>query len=111
MVTKQADLAGPGIGNYEELEKALPQDYNSLLSPKDTQQAITIVMRYIEDNLCRQLNLMRVVVPLIVVVESGVNDYLDLNGNHDFYWVYNLKPVAHVNHCFLLFNVTAADIK
>jgi len=41
----------------------------------------------------------------------GVNDYLDLNGKHDFYWVYNLKPVAHINHCFLLFNVTAADIK
>jgi aspartate--ammonia ligase len=81
MVTKQADLAGPGIGNYEELEKVLPQDYNSLLSPKDTQQAITIVKRYIEDNLRRQLNLMRVEVPLIVDVESGVNDYLDRDGS------------------------------
>ena len=47
MVSKQADLAGPGIGSYEELEKVLPQDYNSLLSPKDTQRAITIVKRYI----------------------------------------------------------------
>jgi aspartate--ammonia ligase len=81
MVSKQADLAGPGIGNYEELEKVLPQDYNSLLSPKDTQQAITIVKRYIEDNLCRELNLMRVEVPLIVDVESGVNDYLDRDGS------------------------------
>lgn len=81
MVSKQADLAGPGIGNYEELEKVLPQDYNSLLSPKDTQQAITIVKRYIEDNLCRQLNLMRVEVPLIVDVDSGVNDYLDRDGS------------------------------
>jgi aspartate--ammonia ligase len=81
MVSKQADLAGPGIGNYEELEKILPQDYNSLLNPKDTQQAITIVKRYIEDNLCRQLNLMRVEVPLIVDVESGVNDYLDRDGS------------------------------
>jgi aspartate--ammonia ligase len=80
-VSKQADLAGPGIGNYEELEKILPQDYNPLLSPKDTQQAITIVKRYIEDNLCRQLNLMRVEVPLIVDVESGVNDYLDRDGS------------------------------
>ena len=34
MVSKQADLAGPGIGSYEELEKVLPQDYNSLLSPR-----------------------------------------------------------------------------
>lgn len=81
MVTKQADLAGPGIGNYEELEKVLPHDYNSLLSPKDTQQAITIVKRYIENNLSRQLNLMRVEVPLIVDVESGVNDYLDRDGS------------------------------
>ena len=81
MVSKQADLAGPGIGSYEELEKVLPQDYNSLLSPKDTQQAITIVKRYIEENLCRQLNLMRVEVPLIVDVESGVNDYLDRDGS------------------------------
>jgi aspartate--ammonia ligase len=81
MVSKQADLAGPGIGSYEELEKVLPQDYNSLLSPKDTQRAITIVKRYIEDNLCQQLNLMRVEVPLIVDVESGVNDYLDRDGS------------------------------
>ena len=81
MVSKQADLAGPGIGNYEELEKVLPQDYNSLLSPKDTQHAITIVKRFIEDNLCRQLNLMRGEVPLIVDVESGVNDYLDRDGS------------------------------
>ncbi len=81
MVDKKADLAGPGIGNYEELEKVLPQDYNSLLNPKGTQQAITIVKRYIEDNLCRELNLMRVEVPLIVDVESGVNDYLDRDGS------------------------------
>ena len=81
MVSKQADLAGPGIGNYEELEKVLPQDYNSLLNPKDTQRAITILKRYIEDNLCRELNLMRVEVPLIVDVESGVNDYLDRDGS------------------------------
>src|SRR6476659_6435832 len=81
MVSKQADPAGPGIGNYEELEKVLPQDYNSLLSPKDTQRAITIVKRYIEDNLCHELNLIRVEVPLIVDVESGVNDYLDRDGS------------------------------
>ena len=32
MADKKADLAGPGIGNYEELEKILPQDYESLLT-------------------------------------------------------------------------------
>src|SRR6266498_3253104 len=81
MLDKKADLAGPGIGNYDELEKLLPQDYNSLLNPKLTQQAITAVKRYIEDHLCRELNLMRVEVPLIVDVESGVNDYLDRDGS------------------------------
>ena len=30
---KRADLAGPGIGDYEELERILPDDYNSLLGP------------------------------------------------------------------------------
>lgn len=78
---KRADLAGPGIGNYEELAKVLPDEYNALLDPKRTQEAITIVKRYIEDNLCRELKLMRVEVPLIVDVESGVNDYLDRDGS------------------------------
>jgi aspartate--ammonia ligase len=81
MMDKQADLAGPGIGNYDELEKVLPHDYNSLLNPKNTQRAITLVKRYIEDALCRELNLIRVEVPLIVDVESGVNDYLDRDGS------------------------------
>jgi aspartate--ammonia ligase len=81
MVDKAADLAGPGIGNYEELAKILPDDYSSLLDPKHTQEAITILKRYIEEHLCRELKLMRVEVPLIVDVESGVNDYLDRDGS------------------------------
>jgi len=81
MMEKKADLAGPGIGNYEDLEKILPKNYNSLLNPRDTQKAIKIVKRYIEENLCRELNLMHVEVPLIVDVESGVNDYLDRDGS------------------------------
>jgi aspartate--ammonia ligase len=78
---KKADLAGPGIGDYKELEKILPGDYHSLLTPKETQQAIFQVKRYIEDNLCKELNLMMVEVPLIVDVESGVNDMLDRDGS------------------------------
>ena len=81
MTDKKADLAGPGIGNYEDLEKILPNDYLSLLNPKETQQAIFAVKDYIEENLCRELNLIRVTVPLIVDVESGVNDYLDRDGS------------------------------
>ena len=29
--SKEADLAGPGIGDYAELEKVLPEDYHSIL--------------------------------------------------------------------------------
>jgi aspartate--ammonia ligase len=81
MADKKADLAGPGIGDYDELEKILPQDYSSVLTPKETQKAITAVKNYIEEGLCKELNLMRVEVPLIVDVESGVNDMLDRDGS------------------------------
>jgi aspartate--ammonia ligase len=81
MTDKKADLAGPGIGDYAELEKILPQDYNSLLSPKQTQLATYAAKDYIEENLCKELNLIRVTVPLIVDVESGVNDMLDRDGS------------------------------
>ena len=80
-VDKRADLAGPGIGDYEELEKNLPQNYTSLLTPKETQRAIFAAKGFIEESLCRELNLMMVTVPLIVDVESGVNDYLDRDGS------------------------------
>jgi aspartate--ammonia ligase len=81
ILDKKADLAGPGIGSYEELEKVLPDDYTPLLSPRETQQAIAAVKRFIEEGLCRELNLIRVEVPLIVDAESGVNDYLDRDGS------------------------------
>ncbi|MCK4328261.1 aspartate--ammonia ligase [candidate division WOR-3 bacterium] len=81
MKDKKADLAGPGIGEYNELEKILPNDYQSLLTPKETQIALFEVKKYIEENLSKELNLIRVEVPLIVDVESGVNDYLDRDGS------------------------------
>lgn len=79
--SKTADLAGPGIGNYDELRKVLPKGYESLLNRRDTQRAIFEAKRYIEDNLCKELNLMMVTVPLIVERESGVNDNLDRDGS------------------------------
>ncbi len=81
MSDKKADLAGPGIGNYDELEKILPSDYRSLLNPKETQKAIYEVKDYIEDHMCKALNLIKVQVPLIVDSESGVNDMLDRDGS------------------------------
>jgi aspartate--ammonia ligase len=79
--SKAADLAGPGIGSYDELEGILPSDYRSALTPRETQLAIFAVKDYIEEHLCRELNLIRVQVPLIVDVESGINDMLDRDGS------------------------------
>ena len=98
MSNKVADLAGPGIGTYEEVEKVLPTDYHSLLSPKETQWAIAKLKRFIEDGLCKELNLFRVECPLIVDTTSGVNDYLDRDGSRtpiDFHINndYNKHPI------------------
>jgi len=77
---KKADLAGPGIGNYADLDKILPSDYYPILDRKETMKALYAAKEYIEDGLCKELNLMMVQVPLIVDVESGVNDMLDRDG-------------------------------
>jgi aspartate--ammonia ligase len=78
---KQADLAGPGIGDYTELEHVLPRDYTALLTPLETMEALYAAKRLIEDRLCEELGLTLVQVPLIVDRESGVNDYLDRDGS------------------------------
>jgi aspartate--ammonia ligase len=75
------DLAGPGIGTYEEVEKALPSGYATPLDRKETQKAIFEAKGYIEEHLCSELNLMMVTVPLIVDAESGINDMLDRDGS------------------------------
>ena len=81
ITTKQADLAGPGVGSYEEIERILPTGYRSLLDPKETQFALHELKRYFAERLCRELNLFPVEVPLIVSRESGLNDYLDRDGS------------------------------
>jgi aspartate--ammonia ligase len=78
---KQADLAGPGISTYQEVAKVLPNGYDSLLTPRETMQALFGVKNYIEENLCKELNLTMVQVPLIVDRDSGVNDMLDRDGS------------------------------
>lgn len=78
---KEADLAGPGVSTYEEVEKILPTDYKPLLPPLERMKALFAVKEYIEKNLCKELNLTMVQVPLIVTKESGVNDYLDRDGS------------------------------
>jgi aspartate--ammonia ligase len=78
---KTADLAGPGIGDYADIGKVLPDDYDPLLTPREAMEALFVAKRYIEDNLCRELNLSMVQVPLIVDAASGVNDLLDRDGS------------------------------
>ena len=81
MSDKKADLAGPGIGDYNEVKEILPTDYESLLTPMETMKALFAMKSYIEENLCKELNLQMVQVPLIVDRESGVNDMLDRDGS------------------------------
>jgi len=81
MSDKQADLAGPGIGNYDDLSRVLPEGYTSILTPKETMQAVFAAKQYIDENLAKELDLMMVQVPLIVDVNSGINDYLDRDGS------------------------------
>jgi aspartate--ammonia ligase len=81
MSDKAADLAGPGIGNYDDLAHILPSDYEPLLTPRRTMEALFAAKGYIEEQLCKELNLFMVQVPLIVDVKSGVNDMLDRDGS------------------------------
>jgi aspartate--ammonia ligase len=81
MNDKKADLAGPGISTYEEVEKILPEDYEPLQSPLERMKAVYEVKQYIEKHLNAELNLTMVQVPLIVDRDSGVNDYLDRDGS------------------------------
>jgi aspartate--ammonia ligase len=81
MKDKKADLAGPGTSTYELVDELLPSHYQSILDRKDTMKALYAVKNYIEENLCKELNLMMVQVPLIVEAESGMNDMLDRDGS------------------------------
>ena len=78
---KTKDLAGPGVGTYEEVAKSLPDDYMPILAPKERMKALYKVKNFIEENLCQELGLFMVQVPLVVTKESGINDYLDRDGS------------------------------
>jgi aspartate--ammonia ligase len=79
--SKVADLAGPGISTYEEVEKILPNDYLPLQTPMERMKALYMIKDYIEKGLADALNLQLVQVPLIVSKDSGVNDMLDRDGS------------------------------
>ncbi len=59
-------------------EAHLPAGYQSLLDPKETENAIRSIKTFFQTNLAFELNLIRVTAPLFVQAGTGVND--DLNG-------------------------------
>jgi aspartate--ammonia ligase len=81
MADKKADLAGPGVSTYPEVDKILPNGYETPLNPHDTQVAIHALKTFIMERMCKDMNLIKVECPLIVTVDSGVNDYLDRDGS------------------------------
>jgi aspartate--ammonia ligase len=56
----------------------LPSNYRSILSPKETENAIRLIKTFFQTNLAFELNLIRVTAPLFVEAGTGIND--DLNG-------------------------------
>jgi aspartate--ammonia ligase len=56
----------------------LPSSYRSILSPKETENAIRLIKTFFQTNLAFELNLIRVTAPLFVESGTGIND--DLNG-------------------------------
>jgi aspartate--ammonia ligase len=62
----------------------IPDGYQALLAPKDTEKSIRLVKEFFQTNLALELNLVRVTAPLFVEGGTGIND--DLNGTE--------KPVS-----------------
>ena len=56
----------------------IPEAYQPLLGPHDTEVAIRRIKTYFQENLAFELNLLRVTAPLFVHSGTGIND--DLNG-------------------------------
>jgi aspartate--ammonia ligase len=56
----------------------IPDGYQPLLSPKETERAIRSIKEFFQTNLALELNLIRVTAPLFVEGGTGVND--DLGG-------------------------------
>ena len=41
----------------------------------------------------------------------GINEYVDIYGSGKYGWLKSFEPLAHINHCYLLFNVTTVADK
>lgn len=60
------------------MKLVIPQNYDPILSLKETERAIKMVKDFFESNLAAELKLRRVTAPLFVQRGTGIND--DLNG-------------------------------
>jgi 4-amino-4-deoxy-L-arabinose transferase-like glycosyltransferase len=40
----------------------------------------------------------------------GINEYLDLRATGNYAWLRNFEPVSHIDHCYLLFEITPDDL-
>lgn len=56
----------------------LPDDYEAILCPKETERAIGLIKSFFQTNLAFELNLIRVTAPMFLHGGTGIND--DLNG-------------------------------
>ncbi len=82
MADKKADLAGPGISTYQEVEKILPTRLPVAARHEgDREGDLRSQALHRGQGLNKELNLFPVEVPLIVTKDSGVNDYLDRDGS------------------------------
>lgn len=80
MTDKKADLAGPGVGNYDDLEKILPDDYEPLLPPKERMKAVFSLKNYIEENLCKKEGSNLVAFPSIMFIVILMGHFLVISG-------------------------------
>ena len=87
----------------------LPENYKSVLSLRETEEAIKFVRDSFEKGISKALNLYRVSAPLFVFPSTGLNDQLngterrvsfDIKNIKEFYVFFSqaLKPNYKANH-------------
>ncbi len=66
----------PQINGNGSRNLMIPENYNSPLSVRETENAIKMIKDYFQERLTQELNLSRVSAPIVVTKQSGINDYL-----------------------------------
>lgn len=66
----------PQTNGYGPRNLIIPQNYDSALNVRETEQAIKMIKDFFQVRLTKNLNLSRVSAPIVVTKQSGINDYL-----------------------------------